>query len=143
MPWINLTVRKGALSKDQRHRAMAELTDALMFWEKVPDTPVARAFMKGWVYEVEPDADDNGGTFTHGKPFYFLEVRIPSGRLDVLAKEGIIRDFTAIIMKTEGSGDDQEDARRVWVTINELDKDDWGIGGHTDWLRSYVSALDG
>jgi hypothetical protein len=30
----------------------------------------------------------------------------------------------------------------VWVTIVELKEDDWGIGGHTDWLRDYESALD-
>jgi hypothetical protein len=28
------------------------------------------------------------------------------------------------------------------VTINELEAEDWGIGGHTDWLRDYTSALD-
>jgi hypothetical protein len=33
-------------------------------------------------------------------------------------------------------------ARRVWVTINELKAEDWGIGGHTDWLRDYTSALE-
>ena len=33
-------------------------------------------------------------------------------------------------------------ARRVWVTIFELKAEDWGIGGHTDWLRDYTSALD-
>jgi hypothetical protein len=26
--------------------------------------------------------------------------------------------------------------------INELERDDWDIGGHTDWLRAYTSALD-
>jgi hypothetical protein len=28
------------------------------------------------------------------------------------------------------------------VTISELRAEDWGIGGHTDWLRDYISALD-
>jgi hypothetical protein len=28
------------------------------------------------------------------------------------------------------------------VTIQELKAEDWGIGGHTDWLRDYTSALD-
>jgi hypothetical protein len=28
------------------------------------------------------------------------------------------------------------------VTINELRAEDWSIGGHTDWLRDYISALD-
>jgi hypothetical protein len=35
---------------------MAKLTEVLMWWEKVPDTPIARKFMKGWVYEVAEDA---------------------------------------------------------------------------------------
>jgi hypothetical protein len=29
-----------------------------------------------------------------------------------------------------------------WVTILEIQRDDWGIGGHTDWLRDYESALN-
>jgi hypothetical protein len=42
MPWINLTVRRGALAKPVQHAVMAKLTEVLMWWEKVPDTPVAR-----------------------------------------------------------------------------------------------------
>jgi len=55
MPWINLTVRRGTFTRDIQHAAMAKLTDALMFWEKIPDTPEARKKMKGWVYEVAED----------------------------------------------------------------------------------------
>ncbi len=142
MPWINLTLRRGALSKDVQRATMARLTKALMWWEKVPDTPRARAIMKGWVYEVAEDADYNAGSPVHEKPFYFLEIRIPIGRLDQLAKQGLIRDFTKIMLEAEKSDDRPENARRVWVTINELKADDWGIGGHTDWLRDYTSALD-
>jgi hypothetical protein len=36
MPWINLTLRRGALSKSVQHALMARLTDTLMWWEKVP-----------------------------------------------------------------------------------------------------------
>lgn len=142
MPWINLTLRRGALPKEAQHAAMAKLTNALMFWEHVPDTPRARSIMKGWVYEVADDADYSGGSPVHEKPFYFVEVRIPAGRLDILAKQGIIRDFTTIMMRAEGADETPENARRVWVTINEIERDDWGIGGHTDWLRAYISALD-
>ena len=42
----------------------------------------------------------------------------------------------------EGKPLDLEDANRIWVTILEIKEDDWGIGGHTDWLRDYESALD-
>lgn len=142
MPWINLTIRRGTLSKETQHAMMADLTSALMFWEKVPDTPEARKFMKGWVYEVAEDADYNGGKPNHPYPFYFIEVRMPAGRLDTLARLGIMRDFTKIVLMAEKKPFIPENADRVWVTINDIDRENWGIGGSTDWLRSYTSALD-
>jgi phenylpyruvate tautomerase PptA (4-oxalocrotonate tautomerase family) len=142
MPWINLTVRKGTFAKEVQHAVMAKLTDALMFWEKIPDTPEARKKMKGWVYIVDEDSDYNGGTPHHKDPFYFIEVRLPAERFDTLTKQHMIKDFTKIIMIAEGKADDAEDASRVWVTILEIQRDDWGIGGHTDWLRDYESALN-
>jgi hypothetical protein len=54
----------------------------------------------------------------------------------------LIRDFTEIVLDSEGVRNTPENARRVWVTINEIKRDDWGIGGHTDWLRDYTSGLD-
>ena len=57
MPWINLTLRRGALPKPVQHAMMAKLTEVFMWWEKVPKTPSARKMMKGWVYEVAEDAD--------------------------------------------------------------------------------------
>jgi phenylpyruvate tautomerase PptA (4-oxalocrotonate tautomerase family) len=142
MPWINLTLRRGALAKPVQHAVMGKLTEVLMWWEKVPDTPRARGIMKGWVYEVEADADYVAGKPDHGKPCYFVEIRIPIGRLDGLAKAGLLREFTRVILDAEGSHDTPADARRIWVTINEIEQADWGIGGHTDWLRDYTSALD-
>jgi phenylpyruvate tautomerase PptA (4-oxalocrotonate tautomerase family) len=98
--------------------------------------------MKGWVYLVDEDSDYNGGTPHHNHPFYFIEVRLPAGRFDTLTKQHMIKDFTKIIMLAEGKPDDAEDANRVWVTILEIQRDDWGIGGHTDWLRDYESVLN-
>ena len=108
MPWINLTVREGALSKPVQHALMAKLTEVLMWWEKVPNTPRARSIMKGWVYEVAKDADYNAGSPEHDKPFYFLEIRIPINRLDLLAKQGLIRDFTNEVLAA------LEQADRIW-----------------------------
>jgi phenylpyruvate tautomerase PptA (4-oxalocrotonate tautomerase family) len=142
MPWINLTVRKGTFTKEVQHAVMAKLTDALMFWEKIPDTPEARKKMKGWVYLVDEDSDYNGGTPHHNDPFYFIEVRLPAGRFDTLTKQHMIKDFTKIILLAEGKPDDAEGANRVWITILEIQRDDWGIAGHTDWLRDYESALN-
>ena len=142
MPWINLTLRHGAFTKDVQHAVMAKLTDALMFWEKIPDTPEARKKTMGWVYEVAEDSDYNSGTPYDEDPFYFIEVRLLAGRFDRLTKQHLIRDFTKIIMLAEGKTRFSEDANRVWVHIVELQNEDWGIGGHTDWLRDYESVLN-
>jgi phenylpyruvate tautomerase PptA (4-oxalocrotonate tautomerase family) len=142
MPWINLTLRRGALPKPVQHAMVAKLTEVLMWWERVPDTPTARAIMKGWIYEFDNDADYTAGTPDHEKPFYFVEIRIPVNRLDLLAKQGLIRDFTRVVLTAEGAEATPDNARRVWVFINELKAEDWGIGGHTGWLRDYTSALD-
>ena len=77
MPWINLTLRRGALPKPVQHAVMAKLTEVLMWWEKVPNTPTASKIMKGWVYEVAEDADYTAGSPDHEKPCYFVEIRIP------------------------------------------------------------------
>jgi phenylpyruvate tautomerase PptA (4-oxalocrotonate tautomerase family) len=69
-------------------------------------------------------------------------VRLLAGRFDTLTKQHLIRDFTKIIMLAEGKTHFSEDANRVWVHIVELQTEDWGIGGHTDWLRDYESALN-
>jgi hypothetical protein len=53
-----------------------------------------------------------------------------------------MRDFTKLVMMAEGSDMNPENTRRVWVTIVDIDRDNWGIGGSTDWLSSYTSALD-
>ena len=142
MPWINMTVRRGAMAKAVQHAIMAKLTEVLMWWEKVPNTPRARSIMKGWVYEVDDAADYSAGSPVHEKPFYFIEIRIPINRLDLLAKEGLIRDFTKVVLNAENAEQTPQNARRVWVTIFEIQSEDWGIGGHVDWLRDYTSALD-
>jgi phenylpyruvate tautomerase PptA (4-oxalocrotonate tautomerase family) len=141
MPWINLTIRRGTFTKDVQHAVMAKLTDALMFWEKIPDNPEARKKMMGWVYEVAEDSGYSGGSPHHEDPYYCIEVRVLAGRFDRLTKQQVMQDFTKIIMLAEGKTHFSEDATRVWVTIVELQNEDWAIGGHTDWLRDYESAL--
>ena len=61
----------------------------------------------------------------------------------MLAKSGLIRKLTRVVLETEGAENTPDNARRVGVTIVEIERDDWGVGGHTDWLRDYTSALDG
>jgi hypothetical protein len=73
MPWINLTIRRGTFTKDIQHAVMAKLTDALMHWEKIPDSPEARKKMMGWIYEVTEDSAYSAGSPHHKDPFYCIE----------------------------------------------------------------------
>ena len=142
MPWINLTLRRGALSKNVQHAMMARLTETLMWWEKVPDTPKARSIMKGWVYEVDADADYNAGRpgsrkavlFRGSQDTYRQARRAIQGRADP-------RLHTQVVLDAEGAPNIPENARRVWVTINEIKREDWGVGGHTDWLRGLYERV--
>src|ERR1700677_5148196 len=113
MPWINMTVRRGAMAKAVQHAIMAKLTEVLMWWEKVPNTPRARSIMKGWVYEVDDEADYSAGSPVHEKPFYFIEIRIPINRLDLLAKEGLIRGFTHVVLEAEKFDSTRGSGRRT------------------------------
>src|ERR1700688_4693180 len=129
MPWINLTLRRGAFTKNVQHAVMAKLTDALMFWEKIPDTPDARKMTMGWVYEVAEDSDYNSGSPYHEDPFYFIEVRLMGRRFDGLTKQHLIWDFTKISMLAEGRPTFPAERNRVWVPTFELQSDPGGIGG--------------
>jgi phenylpyruvate tautomerase PptA (4-oxalocrotonate tautomerase family) len=137
MPRINLTVRRGTFTKEAQHAVVAKLTDALMFWEKIPDTAEARMKMKAGSMKFAEDSDYNGGSPHHKDPFYFIEVRLPADRFETLTKQHLILDFTKITMLAEGKSLFAEDASRVWVTIVELQSQEWGIRGDTDWLRDY------
>jgi len=105
---------------------------------------VARAL--GWTaagIEMDAAAAERARRFS-GEIFVgdIMAAPLPAGRFDALTKRHLILDFTKIILLAEGKALVPEAADRVWVTIVELKEDDWGIGGHTDWLRDYESALD-
>ena len=67
---------------------------------------------------------------------------MPAGRLTTLDRIGIMRDFTKIVLLAEDKPLVPENTERVWVTIVDIERENWGIGGSTDWLRTYTSALD-
>ena len=81
--------------------------------------------MKGCFYEVAKDRDHNAGGRDHDKPFCLLEIRIPINPLDLLAKQGLMRDFTHVVLEAQGLTS-TENARRVQVMINELKAEDLG-----------------
>lgn len=53
----------------------------------------------------------------------------------------MIRDFTKILLGVNRPFV-PEQANCVWVAIIDLEREDWGIGRHTDSLGAYDRALD-
>lgn len=141
MPMIDLTFAQGTLSPAQQQTLLEKLTRVLMFWEKIPDTPTAKTFTFALAHELPAQAICVGGSPKHA-PYYRIDIRIPANRWDQITKACVIRDVTRLVLTIEGTPLDLENARRVWVFITDVSHEDWGIEGHRDWLRGYISALD-
>jgi hypothetical protein len=110
---------------------------------KVPDIPAPRRCVKAWVREVPEDCDYTGGRKSEELPFYAMQFQLSKVGLDDLANAGALRDITKVVLEAEGAPNMQENAHGVWVHILEIERQDWAIGGHREWARCHISALDG
>ncbi|MCK0092977.1 4-oxalocrotonate tautomerase [Rhodococcus sp. HNM0563] len=125
MPLLELTYPKGALTSEARTGLVTKLTEILMHWESVPDTPFFRAAT--WVQLHErPDWAVNQGGQRAEQPLYLLSATVPEGALSQRRKAGMITDATAAIREADG-GD--PDPYRIWVHIHEIPDGNWGAGG--------------
>jgi len=107
MPMIELSLSKGALPETKLRELMQHATKTLMWWEKIPDTPEARAIAWSFANEL-----DEGRLFVGGqpprKPRYRYRVHTIEGLMDDRAKQGVIRDLTRLTLEVEGSLQDAE-----------------------------------
>jgi phenylpyruvate tautomerase PptA (4-oxalocrotonate tautomerase family) len=141
MPLIDFSFRQASLERERLQWLLPRLTQALMHWEKMPDSAAARARTQLWAHEFPQELTLAGGSSEH-RPCYRIDVKIPAGRLGDLDRAGIVRDFTRLVLLAEGTAVNSVEAARVWVLIRDIGADSWGISGHRDWMRDYESALD-
>ena len=140
MPMIELSLSRGALPEKKLRELMQRATKTLMWWEKIPDTPEARAIAWSFANEL-----DEGRLFVGGqpprKPRYRYRVHTIEGLMDDRAKQGVIRDLTRLTLETEGSPQDAENTARIWCLLREYPRANWGIAGVPFAPSGYLSAL--
>jgi phenylpyruvate tautomerase PptA (4-oxalocrotonate tautomerase family) len=141
MPMIDLTLPRGALSKEQLQALMHRAVKTLMWWEKIPDTPEARKIAWAFVNEVDANHVYVGGP-SPALPRYRFRVQTIEGLMDDRAKQGVIRDLTKLVLEIEGVPHDLENASRVWCILREYPRQNWGIGGYAFPPSGYLSSSD-
>ncbi|MGX7704923.1 tautomerase family protein [Methylobacterium sp. Gmos1] len=141
MPMIELSLSRGALSEPQLRELMHRATKTLMWWEKIPDTPAARAIAWSFATELE-----EGRLFVGGqpprKPRYRYRVHTIEGLMDERAKQGVMRDLTRLTLEIEGAPQDDENKARIWCLLREYPRGNWGIAGVPFAPSGYLSCRD-
>ena len=123
MPMIDVTARTGTFTPAQQERLIADLTAAVLRWEKAPDTDQFRANTAGFVHELPPAAI---ATAAGGHDVVRVEVLTPPGVLDQDQRAGIVAELTTIVATVAG---DTGQAARTWVLLRESADGGWGIAG--------------
>ncbi len=142
MPQIELTIPRGALSDPALDDLMGEMTTTLLRWEGArTDSPGAKEVSWGYVHEIAPERTYHGGeNNAAGAPRYRVDVTVPQRALDDEKKNGLVGDFTKLILAAEGT-DDPAAGMRVWVLIHEVPSGNWGGAGRTWTLREIAQLV--
>lgn len=129
MPMIELTLPKGALDSGQIRALMQRATKTVMWWERIPDLPEARAIAWGMVNEIEQNHFTVGG-LPPELPRYRFRIHTIEGLMDDGARQGVMRDLTRLVLDIEGAPHTPENAARVWTIMRDYPRSHWGIGGY-------------
>jgi phenylpyruvate tautomerase PptA (4-oxalocrotonate tautomerase family) len=140
MPMIELSLSAGALSDSKLKTLLHRATKTLMWWEKIPDTTAARAIAWSFANEFPPGRLAIGG-LPSNKPRYRFTVSTIEGLMDDRAKQGVMRDLTRLALEIEGAPIDAQNMARVWVLLQELPRNSWGIAGAVFPPSGYLSGL--
>ncbi|HCT80420.1 MAG TPA: 4-oxalocrotonate tautomerase [Micromonosporaceae bacterium] len=122
MPRIDVSYSTGALSSAAQKTLPPQLAAAMLRWEKAPDTPYMRSI--SWVHLCEVETFDADGP---ASGHFVVDVNVPAGALNDRRREGLVAEFTQLVL--EAAGLSEEDAMQVWVIVHEISDGHWGAGG--------------
>jgi phenylpyruvate tautomerase PptA (4-oxalocrotonate tautomerase family) len=140
MPLVRITYPRGALTRAQKSRIAADLTEIVLDAEVDAVTDAGR--MVTVVHFNEAAADDwaVGGHLRSaaesGPNHFIVDLIVLQGLLEGARASDAHRRVTAAFQKAFGEGGDPLLPLRVWVLVHEVREGSWGAGGMT------VSALD-
>jgi phenylpyruvate tautomerase PptA (4-oxalocrotonate tautomerase family) len=58
-----------------------------------------------------------------------IEIDVPAGALDAPAREALLKDVTASVLKVEGLPDTAQSRALTWVFVREAALGTWAVGG--------------
>lgn len=134
MPLIELELPADAvpLAVDE---LVDELTASLLRARGVPDTNASRA--QAWTF-LRPAALFVGGAPADA-PRYVVRVAVVQGGVTDLAREQMVAEMTASVVRHTDLDDAQSD--RVWVLVEEVADGSWGAGGRVVRLADSQAIL--
>lgn len=124
MPMIDVTTRTGKFTPEQQERLIADLTAAVLRWERAPDTDLFRSNTAGFVHELPVGSL---ATASGGHDVVRVEVLTPAGALGQEQRAGIVAELTSLVATAAG---DPSQAGRTWVLMREAADGGWGVAGH-------------
>jgi phenylpyruvate tautomerase PptA (4-oxalocrotonate tautomerase family) len=127
---VDVTIPEGALQPAAEQQLLRELGDILIEHEGFD-----RSREKEWktaqsvtvVFLHRPAAVYVSGA-PSTKPRYRIVPTVPEGQYTEAAREALVRDVTAAVVRAEG-GTLEEVGPRVWVFPSEIDDGCWGSRG--------------
>jgi phenylpyruvate tautomerase PptA (4-oxalocrotonate tautomerase family) len=145
MPMIDLTMPKGALSKQTKTDLMETLTDTLLKWEgATPDNKEDLNYEGlmtiAWTFLHEPELATVGGKPVD-EPRYRVVVGVPQGSLGDEEKQGMVEEVTEQVLRAESPDREPtpKDRTRVWVIVNEITEGNWGGFGRIFRLEDILT----
>jgi phenylpyruvate tautomerase PptA (4-oxalocrotonate tautomerase family) len=125
MPMIDVTIPEGALKPEAEKRLMKEITDILIrAGGYSSENRVAQSIT--WLFLHRPVALYNGGELTD-TPRYRIVPTVPEGQYTDAAREFLVKEVTAAVVRAAGGNEDV--AKQVWVFPTELPDGTWGARG--------------
>jgi phenylpyruvate tautomerase PptA (4-oxalocrotonate tautomerase family) len=138
MPMVDITMVRGALTKEQRARLTEKLTHVLLVIEggmnKALDNPASRSIAWVLYHEVAPEGFAVGGDpdsplAPEGGKFRVV-VTVPDGALDVDGrKSAVVTAVHGALREVLELPPEAGVKWAPWVIIHEVRNGNWGAGG--------------
>jgi phenylpyruvate tautomerase PptA (4-oxalocrotonate tautomerase family) len=142
MPMVDLIYPQGALSEEAKAELLQTMWRTCVRWEALPESPATAAI--SWVYlDERPATQMSVGGSPPAQPVYRAQVKVLQGFMEQSRVDGMIREFTELILKADGRGQGAAGAApRVFCLVEEVPSGTWGVDG-VPWHSPTAAELVG
>ena len=133
MPMVQVTMRKGALTPEQKEKLTDRLTHVLLMIEGGTDNPAGRAIAWTIYKEIDPGDWAIGvkfdGTYEAPGGRFLFSITLPEASLSPDRRPLIIEATNTALMETLKLDPEDRLGKSAWVHIHEIPEGHWGAGG--------------